>query len=324
MRAAFVLATAALLSPSVASAQELPQMLVMDLDRSEDVTPDVARTLSDIVTSEVALSPQWRTLSGADIRNMLALEGERQAAGCSSEASCVAEVAGAMGARFAVFGRVSTLGELLVLQLNLFDALKAVAVSRGTIQASSLEDFSVSIPLGVKKLVAKAVDILGKEAAAVAAGKKAREADSAAHVAEEQGSDDKEKLASAAAAAAEQAKVAEQAAEQAREVTVDAVSPAVHGEPKPAATTPQQEGGVGPIFIVGSTAAGLGLVVGVLGVAGAAGSYYVLSSGRDGGFDASQRQLAQTAMIGLGALGGVGGVVLVGGAGLAGVGLLLE
>lgn len=87
-----------------------------------------------------ALSAQERldVLSHEDLARALEVEAQRTALGCD-DASCLAEVAGAMGADHVVYGRITQLGKNLVLQLNLFDAGRARSVERVQTKAAGLE-----------------------------------------------------------------------------------------------------------------------------------------------------------------------------------------
>ena len=127
-------------------AVEMQQLLVMDLNHSEDVKPDVAQTLTDLITTNLSQQKEFRTLSGDDIRKLLEIEGKKQALGCDEGDSCIEEIAGAMGARFVVYGRISKLDDLLLLQINLFDAHEGMPVSRRILEADSLAAFAHLIP----------------------------------------------------------------------------------------------------------------------------------------------------------------------------------
>jgi hypothetical protein len=247
-----VLLVAWLCAPALqANEDSRPEILIMDLQHSEDVKPDVARTLTELVTSEVSSREGVRTLAGADIRNMLELEGEKQAMGCDIDASCLAEVANAMGARFVVFGRVSTLGGLIVLTMNMLDAERSQALARTTVQASSLDKLVPELPGAVDKLLKKPMEIWDKENAARAA--------KAAVASSETGSE--------RAAAEEKAALAAADAERAR-TTTDVSK--VEVAPEPAAEVAADEGGgLAAFFRYG----GLGVVaVGTL-----AGAFVVVS-----------------------------------------------
>ena len=130
------------------------QLLVMDLNHSEDVKPDVARTLTDLVTARFSEQQKLTTLSGQDIRKLLEMEGQKQALGCEDGESCLEEIAGAMGARFVVYGRISRLGDVLVLQLNLFDAQSGIPILRKVLEADDLGAFTKLLTPAVEELAA--------------------------------------------------------------------------------------------------------------------------------------------------------------------------
>jgi hypothetical protein len=151
----------------VALASETPPekatLLVTDLAHSESVAPDVARTLTDLVTAECARDEVFRVMSGNDIRNMIALEGEKQALGCDGEQTCLADLAGALGARFVIFGRVSTLDRLFVLQLELMDATTGAVIGRIVEQGGSVSQFTGKLRQVTTNLLAKAHETLKSE-----------------------------------------------------------------------------------------------------------------------------------------------------------------
>jgi hypothetical protein len=151
-----------LMMSSVAWAETgVEQLLVMDLNHSEDVKPDVARTLTDLVTARFSERREFRTLSGEDIRKLLEIEGEKQALGCDDGESCLAEIAGAMGARFVVYGRISRLGDVLVLQLNLFDAQAGIPILRKVLEADNLGAFTKLLRPAVQELSAAVMEQIG-------------------------------------------------------------------------------------------------------------------------------------------------------------------
>ena len=130
-------------------------LLVMDLQTSDGVTVDLARTLGDLIVTELSARAAGTVIGGEDLRNLLALEGERQAYGCEGlSTSCMAEIANALGARWVVFGRLSQLGDQTILQLNLMDAHQARPVSREQLRARSVADFPAEIGPAVDRLVA--------------------------------------------------------------------------------------------------------------------------------------------------------------------------
>jgi hypothetical protein len=86
--------------------------------------------------------------------------------GCD-EASCLAELAGAMGARLVVFGDANKLGTVTILTLSLFDSSKTQSVGRVSVQAATIEELPAKLPPAVRDLVREA---LQSENIAVAPG----------------------------------------------------------------------------------------------------------------------------------------------------------
>lgn len=140
--------------PATTSAPPSETFLVLDLDHSASVSADDARTLTDLIVGEVSSRVEHRVLSGADLRNLTALEGEKQAMGCDADTSCLAELATAMGARYLVSGRLSTLGSEVVLQASLFDASKAEPIARQNMRAADLTALADRVPEIVGSLLA--------------------------------------------------------------------------------------------------------------------------------------------------------------------------
>lgn len=74
-------------------------------------------------------------------------------AGCSDDASCLSEIAGALGAQLVVFGAVGKLGEATVVSLNLFDSQKAQALGRVTTQTTRADRLTTRIRRRLHELV---------------------------------------------------------------------------------------------------------------------------------------------------------------------------
>jgi hypothetical protein len=237
------------------------QLLVMNLNHSEDVKPDVALTLTDLVTAafseiktkgeEQTDSKAYRTLSGEDIRKMLEIEGDKQTLGCEGGESCLEEIAGAMGSRFVVYGRISSLGELLVLQLNVFDAQAALPISRKVLKAKSLGEFADSITPAAEELSEAIFSVLDKERDQNAATSKPGGAAQTSQAPNESGG------------LGPQSKVENDSK------TAPTTSETITQDVEPVTNVPEEVGfSVGPWSLI--AAGGLGLVVGVLaGIVGA-------------------------------------------------------
>jgi hypothetical protein len=114
-------------------------------------------------------------LTRSDIQQAIDLEMQKQAAGCDDE-SCLAEIAGALGARYVIFGSAGTLGKLHLINLSVYDSVKATSVARKDVQAENLE----SLPPLIEKAVAELFDMAAPSLTAKKVEKPVAQADSTA------------------------------------------------------------------------------------------------------------------------------------------------
>ena len=95
-------------------------------------------------------------LSSADLRSVLDVEAQRQAAGCS-EASCLAEIAGAVGARFFAAVEVNKLGAGLRAQATLTDTKSIEVKERIEIESDNAASLAAKLPAAAARLVGAAL-----------------------------------------------------------------------------------------------------------------------------------------------------------------------
>jgi hypothetical protein len=141
---------------STAAAQgsaELPRILVLDLSHSDSIDMGSVKILNELLAVEMSRQPGYDVLSGADVRRLVALEAEKQSVGCADDASCLAEIAGAMGAQFVVSGSIGKLGTRHVLTLTLFDSHAARSVNRVDLRAASIDEIADGLAAKVKELI---------------------------------------------------------------------------------------------------------------------------------------------------------------------------
>ena len=121
------------------SAQEKPKVFILQL-KPLDVDEKKAMIIDGLLTSEVAKCDALEVVSGSDVQEMMNLEASKQEIGCTDEISCLAEVAGALGARYLIYGTVGQLGEKLVLNLNFRDVEEASSITRQTLTINKVDD----------------------------------------------------------------------------------------------------------------------------------------------------------------------------------------
>ena len=116
------------------------------------VTTDDARLLGSYFARALSLEPRIDVISAEDVRRAVEFEGQRQTLGCSTS-SCLAELAGAMGADIVVFGDVGLLGDRLVLSANLFDASKGTTPGRAVVDAKSITELTTRMNAAADELL---------------------------------------------------------------------------------------------------------------------------------------------------------------------------
>lgn len=143
------------------SAPEAPperlSVVVLDLQATNS-TPETARLVTDLVAVSLQRTGRLAVLTSEDVRSVMAFEAEKQSAGCD-DASCLAELAGALGAALVVHGSVGQLGELFVVNLNLFDSREARSAGRESAQVRDRAELPVAIDRMTRALVGGTIEL---------------------------------------------------------------------------------------------------------------------------------------------------------------------
>ena len=146
------------------------KLLVLDVASADpaDVNKGQGETLSSYIAGRAARFASLEVVSSADLRDLAKLEGEKQAAGCDeASASCLAEIAGALGADFVLSTRAGKLDAVYVVSLQLFDARVATAEGRGSVQGWTLAELPEKIGPVVDEILSKATGDKPHEAVVV-------------------------------------------------------------------------------------------------------------------------------------------------------------
>lgn len=130
-------------------------VIVLDL-KPTNADPETARLITDLVAVSLGRTRAFQVLTSEDVRSVVALEAEKHAMGCD-DASCLAEIAGAMGADYVVHGSVGALGDLFVVNLNLFDSQQAKSVGRESAQVRDRAELPAAIDEMTRVLVRELV-----------------------------------------------------------------------------------------------------------------------------------------------------------------------
>lgn len=133
---------------------EKPRLAVLTLEVAGGVEPAIGGVLSEAIAAEVAAKGYFQVVSAKDIQTMLGVERQRQLVGCSDEGSCLAELSGALGARFVLAGSVAKLGDAFQLTLQTQDSKKLQPVGRAVRIARGLEGLQAQLPYAVAEATA--------------------------------------------------------------------------------------------------------------------------------------------------------------------------
>jgi hypothetical protein len=127
------------------------KVLVLDV-KSTVLNKSEIETLTSLITAHLGAYGQLDVLSGDDVKRLIDLEGQKQVIGCDQR-SCLAELAGAMGANLVVFGQAGRLGSTTVVTLNLFDAQKGQAVARRPVEVQDLGELPARVATAIDEMV---------------------------------------------------------------------------------------------------------------------------------------------------------------------------
>lgn len=148
-----LLLSLALVTPTAAAepAPEKRRVLVLDFT-ADGVDAPTARTLTAIVATAFARDQRYLVTSGADLRAAVDVESSRQAMACADQ-SCMADLAGALGAELVVSGSVGKLGDLLVVTISLYDAALQASAGKRKVEDKDLAALSPRLDAAVEDML---------------------------------------------------------------------------------------------------------------------------------------------------------------------------
>ena len=140
-------------SGAIAPPVEAPRLLVLNLEPA-NISPDEGRAIDALVLAG-ARSDDVVTVSQTELQQLAALDAAAQVAGCDTS-SCLAEIAGALGARYVLFGTSSRLGSTSTVSLAVLDAASGRTV-RDTVTVDNVDALPQRVPASVRALLAQAL-----------------------------------------------------------------------------------------------------------------------------------------------------------------------
>jgi TolB-like protein len=125
--------------PALAGAAPPTRIAVMDLQAIQGVAPGTAAILTNVAAGDLSRAG-LDVVSRTDVANLLGFERQKELLGCSSDASCLAEIGGALGVDYLFTGQVGQIGSQFHLSIQIVDAKKARVAARTSRFSEGNED----------------------------------------------------------------------------------------------------------------------------------------------------------------------------------------
>jgi hypothetical protein len=126
------------------------RIVVLDLEAVGAVDQGTARSIDPLILGGASI-PAAEVLAQSELKKLAEVEAGKAEMGCD-DSSCLAELAGAMGARFVLFGTVSKLGDATTVSISMFDS-RSSTVARDSVAVRDLAELSIQLPPRVRALV---------------------------------------------------------------------------------------------------------------------------------------------------------------------------
>lgn len=132
------------------AAPEKPKLAVLELTAGGGIAPEVAKGFTQAVSGELSKRAFFSVVTSEDVQTLLGMERQRALLGCSEQGgSCLAELAGALGARFVLSGSLTRIGDAYQLYLQTLDTTTTQPLGRSTVLGNDLDVLRRQIPLAV-------------------------------------------------------------------------------------------------------------------------------------------------------------------------------
>jgi len=109
-------------------------------------------TASGLTALFASRAPGLEVISSREVRQMMAMEAQRSAAGCTDTA-CMAEMASALDVELMLTGQMSRLGPVMVIHLSLIDVEDANTVARTTVQVRRSAEMAAALRSSMKPML---------------------------------------------------------------------------------------------------------------------------------------------------------------------------
>ncbi|MBN2359648.1 MAG: hypothetical protein JXR83_09335 [Deltaproteobacteria bacterium] len=142
-RACWALALAVVVAAPARGAQ----LVALDMKATGGVPQGTADALTPILVTELGRRPGISVVSQADVKALLEHSADRQLMECSDE-SCLAAIAGSLGAELLLTSTISRVGRKWVVTLSLLEVAKAKVFRRATGETLGSDEAAVEAVVG--------------------------------------------------------------------------------------------------------------------------------------------------------------------------------
>ncbi|MFC1609821.1 PEGA domain-containing protein [Myxococcota bacterium] len=139
------------------------KVAVMDMQGSESIPREFFASLTNTIPQTLEILGPFSAISGQDIHHMLELQKLRDQLGCEDVQECLIEIGGALGADYLINSRVTLVGDVYLLQMQL------VTIARARVGARVEREY-VGGPKGLLDEVRAATKILVRDVLAEQSG----------------------------------------------------------------------------------------------------------------------------------------------------------
>jgi hypothetical protein len=132
-------------------ADDRPTLIILDL-QARNTNKDTAALVTEVLGTSFERTGIFQVRTEADVRRAIDLEAEKESLGCDTD-SCLAEIAGAMGAAYVAHGTVGALDKTTLVTVSLYHHAKAKSLGRRRLQVEDKGTLPQKMDEMVKDLV---------------------------------------------------------------------------------------------------------------------------------------------------------------------------
>jgi hypothetical protein len=141
-------------APANTVVAQKPRLLLLDF-KDDGVGENAVHIIHDSLASHLSEDARLEVISTEDMRRALDMDAQKRAISNCSDDACQAEIAEALGAQLTMFGTAGKLGDLVVVNVSLYDARQAKSLGRKTIEVRALDELPPKMREAGDELVAK-------------------------------------------------------------------------------------------------------------------------------------------------------------------------